>query len=361
MNSSQHITPSVTSLESTIQPLNDTKKSSTSAIKDPWYSAIYEGTVRHRRYTPRNHEFTYRVFMVYVDLQEIHSIFSQTPWWSSHHISLAWFRRKDFFDGESAVDLYDAVANYVEKETGRRPSGAIRMLTNLRYFGFLINPITCYYCFDKTGQQLETVVAEVTNTPWGQRRHYIIDMSTDSGVTDAVVKKSAVTQGDVKASNDGSELMAKKPIAPSSSVLFDKTMHVSPFQPMDLIYGWRGKAPTEQLAIHLDVFSKNSDADGDKLDAGEGMDTIVRPSSSPVFDATLLLKRCPMTKHAMNRKIFRYPWMTVKVFAAIYWQAMKLWRKKIPFYGAPQHSADVYVNSKDKSCEQESNNASSKY
>lgn len=283
----------------------------TAKQQDSLYSAIYEGTVRHRRFSPKYHAFTYHVFMVYLDLQEIDIVFKQTPWWSHKNFSLSWFRRKDFFDGASTGDLYSAVASYVEKETGDRPNGAIRMLTNLRYFGFLINPITCYYCFDKTGERLETVVAEVTNTPWGQRRHYILPMQAGGAPNNVT--------GDVTANE--SSVMKTAP------VLFDKTLHVSPFQPMDLVYSWRGKAPAEKLSIHLDIFSSGSIPQEYTGDA----------KVSPVLDATLLLERKPMTKAVMDKKITRYPLMTVKVFAAIYWQAVKLWWKKIPFYSAPEY------------------------
>lgn len=255
-------------------------------------SAIYEGTVRHRRYTPKAHDFSYQVFMVYLDLEEIDRVFNQSRSWSCERFSLAWFRRKDFFDGASDTSLYDAVANAVEQETGRRPMGSIRMLSNLRYFGFMINPITCYYCFDATGQQLETIVAEVTNTPWKQRCHYILDCTHNN-------------QDD------------------SQDITFDKVMHVSPFQPMDLYYRWRGKTPSDHLSIHLDVFSKDDQS---------------HDVPKPVFDATLLLQRQAMTTSVMNQKIRRYPWMTLKVCAAIYWQALRLWMKKIPFYGAPPTS-----------------------
>ena len=323
--------------------------------QDPWHSAIYEGTVRHRRYTPKFHGFTYRVFMVYLDLQEMNELFQQTPLWSSGRFSLSWFRRKDFFDGNKHNDLYDAVADYVEMETGKRPSGAIRMLTNLRYFGFIINPITCYYCFDKTGKILETVVAEVTNTPWGERCHYILNMKNDSG--DAFVnsesngknnndnKSDNATDNETNnatnsATNNESPIAKKMKSAPvtfdsvtSDSVTFDKTMHVSPFQPMNLVYQWRGKQPTKQLAIHLDVF------DADDMSSPYTDDSV---NPKPVFDATLLLERQPMTTRTMNKRILCYPLMTMKVFVSIYWQAIKLWWKKIPFHSAPNNKPAKY-------------------
>ncbi len=259
-------------------------------------SAIYEGTVRHRRYLPKNHEFSYKVFMVYLDLQEMDSVFSQSPWWSCKHFSFAWFRRKDFFDGDSKTSLYDAVAKKVEDETGQRPKGPIRMLSNLRYFGFIINPITCYYCFDKTGQHVETVVAEVTNTPWKERCHYVLDFRR--------------------------KLDGRQPLSQKQDTLFQKNMHVSPFQSMDLIYQWRGKTPSDQLFIHIDVLNSEKLLDHNQR-------------GKPIFDATVMLKKQEITSSLLRQKIFSYPWMTAKVCLAIYWQALRLWIKKIPFYSHP--------------------------
>jgi DUF1365 family protein len=311
------------------------------AVNDPWLSAIYEGTVRHRRYTPKYHGFTYRVFMVYLDLQEMDAVFQQTPLWSNRFFSLSWFPRKDFFDGED-YNLYDAVANYVEAETGRRPSGAIRMLTNLRYFGFIINPITCYYCFDKTGKILETVVADVTNTPWGERHHYILDMNSDSDDLTESNDPINTIEGSTESAIDSPHRMK------AASVTFDKAMHVSPFQPMNLVYQWRGKQPTKQLAIHLDVFVAE-DVSRQKIARVRAANSSAsHPNTSnvdvlsPVFDATLLLERQPMTTQSMNKKILYYPFMTIKVFVSIYWQAFTLWRKKIPFYSAPHYKPATY-------------------
>ena len=255
-------------------------------------SAIYRGHVRHRRYGERQRSFVYKVFMVYLDLHELDQIFSQSRLWSNKYFSLAWFRRRDFFDG-SDKPLYDSVADLVEQYQGRRPTGPIRMLTNLRYFGFIINPITCYYCFDESGEKLQTVVAEVTNTPWRQRCHYVLDVSSSV------------------ASQDGHQpsLDFKQPLE------FAKIMHVSPFQPMDLVYRWRGKAPASKLLVHLDVMRQQE----------------------RVFDASLMLSKVSMNTKNMHDYIARYPWMTVKVFAAIYWQALKLWLAKFTYYSNPDN------------------------
>ena len=266
-------------------------------------SAIYYGKIRHRRFSPVLRMFSYSVFMVYLDLQQLNSVFKKSRWWSCKNFSLAWFRRRDFFDGKE-TDLYEAVADAVEHYNGVRPKGPIKMLTNLRYFGFIMNPITCYYCFDETGTNVETIVAEVTNTPWQQRCHYILNFNDDN--LDGVSGKK-------------------------QQLVFDKLMPVSPFQPMALRYGWRSQTPAEKLVIHIDVFHQND------------------ASNNPVFDATLVLSKKPMTTQTMNYFIWRYPWMTLKVGGGVYWQALKLWLKprgsnKIPFYGNPNSNSKNSVS-----------------
>ena len=255
------------------------------------HSAIYQGLVRHRRYANEGksrllREFSYQVFMVYLDLHELDTVFSKSRLWSFNKPNLAWFRRKDYLDRKN-TPLYDAVADLVEQQTTRRPEGPIRMLTNLRYFGFIINPITCYYCFDKTGKTVETIVAEVTNTPWRQRCHYVLTIDENQQIKHV------------------------------QQVSFSKKMHVSPFQPLNLSYQWYSYNPADDLAIHIDVNQQQDSTDG---------------LQNKTFDATMNLKRYDMASVSMRRFILRYPYMTLKVFCAIYWQAIKLFCKKTQFY-----------------------------
>jgi DUF1365 family protein len=136
-------------------------------------SAIYEGRVRHRRAHPRAHEFSYRMFQLYLDLDELPSLFEGRWLWSLDRANLAQLRRRDCY-GDTSLSIADAVRARVAMETGQRPTGPIRLLTHGRYFGSTMNPVSFYYGFADDGSTLEWVLAEITNTPWGERHAYFL-------------------------------------------------------------------------------------------------------------------------------------------------------------------------------------------
>lgn len=239
-------------------------------------SAIFEGTVRHRRLSPKPHEFSYQVFMMYLDLAELDRVFNGTRFWSARRCNLAWFRRSDYLLPEEP-SLDTAVRRCVAEATGETITGPIRLLTNLRYFGYLINPISCYYCFDDQ-ENLRYIVAEVTNTPWHERIPYVIPCD---------------------------------PKQRHQSHSFAKQMHVSPFMPMDMTYRWQSRTPGTSISIHLQNWKDGEEA----------------------FNATVGLRRLEITPRTLNRLLLRHPFMTAKVGLAIYWQAMKLLWKRTPFFG----------------------------
>lgn len=252
------------------------------------HSAIYSGWVRHRRFKPAAHEFRYKLFMMYLDLAELPRLFDRFWLWSARRPALAWFRRSDYLQrgGEGATSLDEAVRELVKRETGTAPRGPIRLLTHLRYFGHCFNPVSFYYCFDERGEKVETIVAEITNTPWGERHAYVLP-AHGSGSRDATLR-----------------------------FRFDKRFHVSPFMPMQMTYDWRLTAPGERLLVHMENLR-----DGQRA-----------------FDATLSLERREISGGALARTLLRFPLMTLRVMAAIHWQALRLWLKRVPFHSHPAKS-----------------------
>lgn len=242
-------------------------------------SRLYRGTLYHCRHTPRRHDFRYRVFMPLVNVRDLPELVDRVPLWSARRWAAARFQRRDFL-GDPRVPLVDAIHDRIAEEYGPQQLGPIMLLANWRYFGFQANPIACYFCFDTAGRRLRFIVAEVTNTPWEERHSYVIPVTTDSGTV---------------------------------HTRFAKAMHVSPFNPMDMTYQWASTPPGEHLAIKLS-----------NLQGGQR-----------VFDATLTLEAEPFTPGNLARAILSFPWMTVKVMAGIYWQALRLWLKGVPLHPHP--------------------------
>jgi DUF1365 family protein len=221
--------------------------------------------------------------MLYLDLDELPALLAR-PWlrrWAQ--AGVIGFRRADYL-GEPHQPLADAVRQAVADRTGERPRGPIRMLTHLRQFGYSFNPVTFYYCFD-AADRLDAVVAEVTNTPWGERHAYVLEAARNLGSPD------------------------------KQHYRFGKTFHVSPFMDMQCDYDWRVTNPGSSLVVHMENHT----------------------AAGRLFDATLSLRRRELSSAALARTLVAHPFMTARVSGAIYLQAARLWLKRTPFVPHPTH------------------------
>lgn len=259
------------------------------ALADIQQDALYVGTVAHRRHLPKAHAFRYALFQVYLDISNVETALA--PYWfcSTRRFNWLWFRRRDYFGG-GTQSLDVSVRAYAEKMTGNKHEGPIFLLTHLRFFGVLMNPVSFYYGFDPDRRTLRWILAEITNTPWGERFSYFLP----------------VTEGE----------KAHGQIA----WCFPKRFHVSPFLPMELRYDWRFGIPDSALTVHMDV-----------------LESEVRQ-----FDVTLTLQRRQLSPRTLLHEALRFPFLTAKVAFGIYWNALLLWLKGVPFHNHPEKTHDQH-------------------
>ena len=251
-------------------------------------SALYVGSVRHRRLGAPLNEFRHRLFMVYLDLAELPARW--TPAGSGRPAARPWPGSGAAITWATRRALEESVRGLVAERTGHRPEGPIGLLTHLRYFGHCFNPVSFYYCWKAGGEELEAVIAHVTNTPWGESHAYVMPVaaSADHGTANV------------------------------SSGNFEKLLHVSPLMGMEHLYELRVTDPAERLAVHISSADREREA---------------------VFDATLSLKRRELTAHNMSRALARYPFLTLRIMARIYSHALRLRLRGARYFPHPRPPA----------------------
>ena len=240
-------------------------------------SALYSGWIAHRRFSPKPHDFRYRIGLLYLDLDEQDAVLGLSPLAGSSRFAPFSFRQSDYLHAYTGrgVPLIDAVRELVGAALGHTPQGSICLLTQARSWGLAFNPVSFFYCHESDGR-LAAILCEVSNTPWRERYHYILP-----------------------ANGTGHEHFAVA-----------KAFHVSPFLPRDLEYHMSFSPPTEKLGVHM------ADWQGELK----------------VFDATLNLQRQALSRASLHRHLREFPWMTAKTCLAIYWQALRLLIKRTPIF-----------------------------
>ena len=262
-------------------------------------SCIGYGTLRHRRHSPREHAFRYRVAMAWLALDEMPMLMNGQRFISASHAAPLAFRERDHLPaslhGLSSGSLEERVREACARELTRTgddallPTGRIFLLTQLRHFGVGFNPIRLYYLYTQEGQ-LGAVLGEVTSIPWGERVLYAWRTDTQRRV---------------------------------QAACFDKRMHVSPFMPMGMRYHWRFNDPSDgQLLLHMENHPLTDDTR--------------RIPKQVVFDASLSLTLEPATPRALTRLLLRFPWMTLKTVAGIHFEALRLAIKRVPIFDRPR-------------------------
>lgn len=257
--------------------------------RERWASCLYEGTIRHRRWGKAGGELRHKLFMAYVDLDELPRLFDANRLWSARGPALAWFRRSDYL-GDPETPLAESVRELVAAQTGTRPDGPIRLLTHLRYFGACFNPVSFYYCFDAAGKRVTAVIAHVTNTPWGERHAYVMPVE--------------------RTADHGSVTLISGRLA--------KELHVSPLMGMDHVYDWRLTEPSERLAVHIESRTRGGER---------------------VFDATLALGRREIDEAELTRVLREYPFLTLRILARIYAHALRLRLRGADYFPHPRRGA----------------------
>ncbi len=244
-------------------------------------SALYRGALTHERSRAPAHRFRHELYMLYLDLDELPGL-ARPPFFGVERPALLSFRRRDYF-GSEKEPLKRAVLDRVERELGRRPDGPVRLLTQVRSIGPAFNPVSFYYCFGADGVSLEAVLAEITNTPWGERHAYVVPGEGDG-----------------------------------ARATFRKRFHVSPFLPPEQRYTWHFSAPGPALTVAM-----SNDADGERS-----------------FRATLALRRRELGTGSLAWAALARPFMSARVLFWIYRHALELRVKGAPVYPHPKPLLD---------------------
>ena len=252
-------------------------------------SALYAGTVTHRRVRPRPHRLRYRVFWMLLDLDEIDRLPRRLRLFSHNRFNAVSFFDADHGDGSGRL-LRDQVEGHLRAAGLAPDGGAIRLFCMPRIFGYGFNPLSVYFCYQRDGS-LAAILYEVHNT-FHERHSYLIPVDRDAGVAGA---PGAVIEQHCR-----------------------KGFYVSPFMDMDMSYAFRVAVPDQRVMVAIRA------ADNDGL----------------LLAAALRGERIALTDLALLRALATHPLLTLKVIGAIHWHALRMVLKGFRLRPRPASPAD---------------------
>ncbi len=243
-------------------------------------SALYKGKVYHQRFKPTQHKFDYDIYLFWLKLEteELATLSRELQYFSAEGKARVRFKREDYL-GDPSVSLREAVLERMtELNEGNRLSGDVFMLGQLRMWGWYFSPVNFYYLRNSEGKYTH-MLAEVSNTPWNERHHYLVNLDTQDDTP--------------------------------------KAFHVSPFNPMDMTYQWSISQPSTNLSLAMDCVRNDKE-----------------------FSAGINLTKFTLDNANLTQALKRIPSMTIKTVAGIYWHALKLLLKRTPLYTHPEKSQE---------------------
>lgn len=270
--------------------------------------SLAHARIRHRRYTPKAHAFEYEMGYVLVNIDAIAEACERSPFWSYNRFNLMSLHDKDFLtsDGHSTRD---SIRDAIMQQLGQSVSSMqpIYALTLPSYLGVAFNPVSFYWVYDEQQTTLKFIAAHITNTPWHERFLYCFNCA----------------QSESAVSNDHE---------PVYRFLLDKQFHVSPFMPMQLKYDWR--------------FKLDQGHEQQKNHSHSAIHMQLKQHGQLVFDATMQFELKPLTTWQQHLFPITYPLQSIKIVWAIYWQALRLFIKRIPFFSHPDTRTELDTRSK---------------